>query len=385
MAPDFSGWATKAGLKCSDGRTIMPDAFKDQDQAKVPLVWQHAHGEVANVLGHALLENRPEGVYAYGFFNDTDDGQRAKKVVAHGDITQLSIYANKLIEKSKSVLHGVIREVSLVLAGANPGAQIDFVAVQHGDGLVEELEDEAIIFTGLEITLEHSESSEAADATTDEVEEKEEDVSDAIQHADEKSVEDVFNTLSDDQKDVVYYMIGEALKGAAGKDEAAHSGLNIKATLDGFTEDQQNVTFLMISEALKMGEHEAAHADIEEKDDNPADAETKEGTSMTHNVFEGNAADGKVKTGTSLSHADQERVFKRALQIGSLRDALVEHLDRTDDTLAHGIDDIDVLFPDARNVTGTPEFISVGPSGLPTFWVAPRKRRSPASRPSLRT
>ena len=145
MEADFSGYATKAGLKCSDGRTIMPDAFKDNHGMKVPLVWQHGHNDPTNVLGHAVLENRPDGVYAYGYFNDTDSGQSAKTLVEHKDITMLSIYANKLVERGKNVLHGAIREVSLVLSGANPGALIDNVRIAHSDGDVETLDDEAVI------------------------------------------------------------------------------------------------------------------------------------------------------------------------------------------------------------------------------------------------
>ena len=150
--PDFSGWATKAGLKCSDGRIIMPDAFKHQDQMTVPLVWQHSHNDPGNVLGHAVLENRPEGVYAYGYFNETEQAGNAKELVQHRDITSLSIYANQLTEKAKQVFHGVIREVSLVLSGANPGALIDNVTLAHGDGRMDVLEDEAIIYTGEELS-----------------------------------------------------------------------------------------------------------------------------------------------------------------------------------------------------------------------------------------
>jgi HK97 family phage prohead protease len=149
MEADFSGYATKAGIKCSDGRTIMPDAFKHNDGMKVPLVWQHGHNDPGNVLGHAVLEHRSDGVYAYGYFNSTEAGQSAKALVQHGDITALSIYANQLVEKAKSVLHGAIREVSLVLSGANPGALIDNVSFAHSDGEIQTLEDEAIIYTGL--------------------------------------------------------------------------------------------------------------------------------------------------------------------------------------------------------------------------------------------
>ena len=153
MKPDFSGYATRNDLKCSDGRTIRRDAFKDNDGQRVPLVWQHMHDSADNVLGHADLENRADGVYAYCFLNETSAGQNAKELVAHGDINAMSIYANKLVQKGSDVLHGAIREVSLVLSGANPGAMIDTVAIQHSDGFIEEQEDEAIITTGM--TIEH--------------------------------------------------------------------------------------------------------------------------------------------------------------------------------------------------------------------------------------
>ena len=159
--PDFSGYATKAGLKCSDGRTITPDAFKHQDKEVVPLVWQHGHGEPSNVLGRAILEHREDGIYAYGFFNDTDQAKNAKTLVQHEDIKSLSIYANQLTEKAKQVLHGFIREVSLVLSGANPGALIDNITLAHGDGEMVTLEDEAIIYTGLELNHADGQSSDS--------------------------------------------------------------------------------------------------------------------------------------------------------------------------------------------------------------------------------
>lgn len=157
MKPDFSGYATRNDLKCSDGRTIRRDAFKDNDGQRVPLVWQHMHDSADNVLGHADLENRADGVYAYCFLNETPAGQNAKELVAHGDINAMSIYANKLVQKGSDVLHGAIREVSLVLSGANPGAMIDTVAIQHSDGFIEEQEDEAIITTGM--TIEHGDET----------------------------------------------------------------------------------------------------------------------------------------------------------------------------------------------------------------------------------
>src|SRR5215813_1577487 len=170
MGADFSGYATKAGLKCSDGRTIMPDAFKHQDKVTVPLVWQHGHDTPDNVLGHAVLEARDDGIYSYGYFNNTPNGKNAKTLVEHKDITALSIYANKLVERGKQVFHGMIKEVSLVMSGANPGALIDYVQMQHSDGTVDTLEDEAIIFTGL--ALEHEDKPEDEEKEDEQVEEE---------------------------------------------------------------------------------------------------------------------------------------------------------------------------------------------------------------------
>ena len=187
---DFSGWATKAGLKCADGRTIMRDAFAEQHGVTVPLVWQHGHNDPKNVLGHAVLYNRPEGVYCEGYFNESEQARDAKVAVQHKDITQLSIYANKLVEKAKQVFHGKIREVSLVLAGANPGALIENVTIAHGDGLETELEEAAVIYTGLELELEHS----AASAET--------------------TLEEVWDSMSPEQQKVVEYMVGAAVEAA---------------------------------------------------------------------------------------------------------------------------------------------------------------------------
>src|SRR5215510_10268099 len=169
-AADFSGYATKAGLKCSDGRTITPEAFKHMDGMTVPLVWQHGHNDPKNILGHAVLKAIKDGIYAYGFFNDTDAGINAKKLVKHKDIKWMSIYANELVEKAKSVLHGQICEVSLVVKGANPGALIDFVALRHDGEVVQVFEDEAVIYTGLEIK--HSDELEEEELVEEENEEE---------------------------------------------------------------------------------------------------------------------------------------------------------------------------------------------------------------------
>ena len=202
---DFSGWATRNDIKCSDGRTIRKNAFKDNDGQTVPLVWNHSHNDPANVLGHALLENRDQGVYAYCTFNNSELGQTAKELVEHGDVTSLSIYANKLKQNGGDVIHGAIREVSLVLAGANPGAYIDSVMV-HG----EESDEEAVIFTGENISLSHAESEPQLEEKTEEEKTM----------AKEKTVQDVFNELTEEQKQVVYALIGQALEDAQdGEDE----------------------------------------------------------------------------------------------------------------------------------------------------------------------
>lgn len=267
MVYDFCGWASRAGIKCADGRTIAKNAFKHNNGLTVPLVWNHGHDDAKNVLGHALLENREEGVYVHGKFNDTAEGIHAKRLVQNGDITALSIYANNLQHDSmRNVLHGNIREVSLVLAGANPGAYIEDVIEHSG------LNTDSIIFGGYELDeLEHSAKKENEGN-------KEEDV----KMGDERTVQDVFDTLTEEQKTVVYALIGEALKEERGDDEE-----------------------------------------------------------MKQNIFENDNEEN------SLDHSAFEAALTDAKRYGSLRDSV----------LAHGIEDIEYLFPEAHNVNQTPEFI----------------------------
>jgi hypothetical protein len=296
---DFSGYATKAGLKCTDGRTIMPDAFKHQDQMQVPLVWQHGHADPENVLGHVLLENRSDGVYAYGFFNDSPRAQHTKGLVQHKDITALSIWANQLIERSSRVLHGAIREVSLVLSGANPGALIENVTIRHSDGDDQILDDEAIIYTGLELELVHAATTTKEIAMADTT-------------SDTQTVQDIYDGFTPEQKDVVHYMIGTAIEEAA--TTAQHS-------------EVPAVDLTEITTKLN---------------------EIQEGITMSHNVFE---QEGQ-KPGNSLSHDDVKGIVADAMKSGSLKDAVENY------ALAHGITNIDVLFPEAVAVNGaTPEFL----------------------------
>lgn len=333
MVPDFSGYATKAGLKCSDGRTIMPDAFKHQDKMTVPLVWQHGHNEPGNVLGHAVLENRADGVYAYAYFNNTTAGQNAKALVEHKDITQLSIYANQLVEKSKQVFHGMIKEVSLVIAGANPGAMIDQVAIRHADGDVETLEDEAIIYTGL--TLEHEDKPAVQ-------------VEDTVEHASaDATVQDVYDSLDEDQKALVHFMIQTAVEQAA----VQHSDDSTDSTDGADGTDSTDST----------------------DNNNPAedDLEHKEGSDMSRNVFE-QGKDTDTAERPVLSHSDVKEIVANAQKLGSLKAAVEDY------ALAHGITDIDLLFPDAKTLNNTPEW-----DKRRTEWVAgvlSGTRHSPFSR-----
>lgn len=336
MEADFSGYATKAGLKCSDGRTIMSDAFKHQDKTKVPLVWQHGHNDPENVLGHAILETRPDGVYAYGFFNNSGKAEHARGLVEHGDITMMSIWANDLIERTGRVLHGAIREVSLVLSGANPGALIENVTIRHSDDDSSVLEDEAIIYTGL--TLEHASDNTNTDRTDK-----------MATDSTEETVQDVYDEMTDKQKEVLHFMIGEALSGDNTLDHAADDSdgdsgeETVQDVYDSMSEKQQQVLHFMIGEALASGE---SLQQDNLGDNNDTDSK---GSEMKHNVFE---SDSLKESGVTLSHADINGIVADATKLGSLREAVEVY------ALAHGINDIDVLFPEAKALGDTPDFFS---------------------------
>lgn len=326
---DFSGWATRTNLRCSDGRTILKDAFKHCDGQTVPLVWNHQHNESFNVLGHALLENRDEGVYAYCTFNDTESGKNAKLLVEHGDISALSIYANKLEQRKnaqggRDVIHGSIREVSLVLAGANPGAFIDDIpSISHGEDGVEN--DEAVIYTGEDIELHHAEEAAEAEShdgdDSNKNEAKEESKMAENKENNEKTVKEVFDTLTEEQKTVVYALIGQALEDAA----------------NGSEEDDDDAT----------------HSDYEEGDD-----------TMKHNVFD---QDDQQRDGV-LSHSEIEAIFSDAARYGTLKSSFFAHAGDTEHatvTQDYGINGTDFLFPEAKALNMPPEFI-----GRDTGWVS---------------
>lgn len=313
---DFSGWATRNDIKCSDGRIIRRDAFKGNDGKEVPLVWNHDHNDPLNVLGHALLENRNEGVYVYGQFNNTEQGQNAKELVKHGDVTSLSIWANQLTQKGPDVLHGVIKEVSLVLAGANPGALIDTV-LMHGES---EDDDTAIIYSGEELSLSH------ADENEEEIEGEENENMNTknLEHAEkesastansetaansekkEKTVGDFLDSLSKEDRDIVYYLVGMAAEGKLENDD-----------------------------------------DDDEEDDEEVQHNDKGGdTVMKHNVFE-----KEEQTNDVLTHSEMETIINDAKKFGSMKESFLAHADE------FGIDNVEYLFPDVQNVTRTPEFI----------------------------
>lgn len=331
MEADFSGYATKAGLKCSDGRTITAEAFAHQDQMKVPLVWQHGHNEPANVLGHVLLEKRDDGIYCHGFFNDTEAGQSAKTLVRHGDITALSIYANHLVEKlikgAKSVLHGAIREVSLVLSGANPGALIDNISIAHSDGEVDVLDDEAIIYTGL--AIEH-------EAKTDDK-----------PSADEKTVQDVYDTLSAEQKDVVHFMIGAALENATSSAEHSDEESGVE-----HSDEESGVEHSDEESGEDDTPSDDTQSDDTQSDDNTneGDLNHQEGTDMSRNVFE--QAGPAKQEGATLTHDQLETIVADAKKMGSFKDSFLQH------AVEYGIENIDFLFPDARTLANSPELIT---------------------------
>lgn len=334
--PDFSGYATKASLKCSDGRTIMPEAFQHMDGQRVPLVWRHSHEDLTNVLGYADLEARPDGVYAYGYFNDSEKGRQARALVEHGDVDSLSIYANNLVERSKQVFHGVIRELSLVLSGANPGAKIENVRIAHGDGFddVSVLDDEAIIYSGE--ALEHS------DIYEDEDDEDPEEESNMV-HGDEPTIQDIYNTLNSEQRTVVEFMIGAALEEAGSGSDISHAeatdDMTVAEVYENFTQAQKDVVHFMIGAALEEAGSSAKHSAFF----------SQEGHDMSRNVFASDA--GAINTPT-LSHDALQSIVEDAKKNGSFKEAFLEHAER------YGIENIDMLFPDAKTITSQPELIA---------------------------
>lgn len=340
MKYDCGGYATKVNVRCTDGRVIMPGAFAHQDGEKVPLVWQHRRDEPENVLGHAILENRNDGVYAYLSFNNRPKSQHVKELVEHGDLDSLSIYAIDLKEQSKHVSHGLIKEVSIVFAGANAGAFIDNLAIAHGDGTVTELADEAIIYPyeAIEHGVEYSSGNDDAEETEEE--------ESSLEHADESeddselTVGDVMDSMNDTQKKFVHALVGNLLAAR----EMAHS-------------DEE------ITHSINDG-----------------------GNEMKINVFEGGAS--ATIQGPALNHEDIQAIFKSAKEMGSLKKAAtvyLEHMidegriaDPNGDKLEHSVENLDILFPEAKMVTSAPQRIARDHEWVSKVWNATSK--SPFSR-----
>jgi len=347
MEADFGGYVTRSGIKCTDGLIIAPNAFEHQDGMKVPLVWQHNHTEPSNILGYTILKNRPDGVYGESFFNDTEYGKMAKRFVQHGDVEALSIYASGLTKNKdrQVVLHGNIKEVSLVIAGANPGAFIDVINLAHSDGDIDDMEMDVLIYTGYALDvpedslIQHADKEEVIESVQelDKVE-----AADLIEHKDQeititqgetmvpatdtRTVQDVFDTLSEEQKNVVYFMIGEALS----QDQTAKHSNDSE---DNLQHDQ--------------GE-----------------------TYMSRNVFEQNGA--AVDTRHTLSHSQVKDIVNDAVRLGSLKESFLAHAQD------YGIENIDFLFPDARTLSNSPEILSRRTEWVSTILI--ETKHSPFSR-----
>ncbi len=377
MDYDFGGWATRNNIECSDGRVIMKDAFKQNDGQKVPLVWNHQHDDPNEVLGHALLENREEGVYAYCKFNDTDSGRQAKALVVNGDVDKLSIYANKLKSQMNNVVHGCIREVSLVLAGANPGAFIDSV-ITHSDESGDE--EEAVIYTDedLEIITDKNEVSEESKAqeenpennkneseksesensekdsssNNEESSQEESESDDEVEHSDKSmDVEDVFADLKDDDKNVIYSLIGEVEKTG----EVNANNEKFVKVFEGLTDEQQEMVYALVGKA-------ADEYDNKNKDNKEGEKEI-----MKHNVFE------KDEKNETLVHSEiVADALADAKKYGSMRESFLEH------AAANNIQNIDYLFPDAKELNTPPVVIKDNEEWVNVIMNS--VRRSPFSR-----
>ncbi len=342
---DFSGYVTKNDLRCSDGRVIRAGAFADQDGVKVPLVWNHDHRNMSNVVGHAMLENRDDGVYGYGAFNDTPNGINARELVAHGDICAMSIYANKLKQSGSDVLHGVIREVSLVYAGANPGAYIDTI-ISHEDGA----DEEAIMYFNQPLDLSHGEVKDA------EKDDNQDEKSAEKKSEPKRTIKEIIDGMTEEKKKVAMFIIGMALNKGKASNTVAHAdsddeepvskdGKTVKDVWNTFTEEEKNAVYAVIGTSIKENDSS--------EDEKENDQEEK---SMKHNAFDTTPMDDPMDG--VLTHADQLEVIKMAKQQGSLRAAIAAYAESCDH-LQHGIENIETLFPDYKDVKpGAPELLT---------------------------
>jgi HK97 family phage prohead protease len=389
---DFGGYATRHDVECADGRVILPGAFEQQNGTIVPLVYSHEHRNPGNVLGHCKLEYRPEGVYAHAYFNDTPNGQIVKTQVKHGDLKFLSIFANGLTEKArggiahaKSVMKGSIKEVSVVIAGANPGALIDYVNLAHSDGVWDDdiVEGEAIITTGVEIDVDLDENLAHADTAT---EDKADEATD-----DGNELQQILDTLNEEQATAVNYLLSQVATGAT--DSVEHSDTDsvdepvveatteaaaeVDAPAEAVADGTDNTDAEADADAAGADNAEAtaeatdtettdaeapADADNTEAGDNVQHADSQEDNSMTHNLFDAAGQTAGARPTAQLTHDGLESIVKRAKKIGSLKEAVeeyvIEHGVTVNGALQHGIENIEYLFPDAQTLESSPAFIS---------------------------
>lgn len=371
---DFGGWATKNDLLCADGRTIRRNAFKDDDGRTVPLVWQHNHDDPTRVIGHAMLENRDEGVYAYCSFNNSELGQHVKELVSHGDVRSLSIYANQLKQRGGDVIHGIIREVSVVLAGANPGAVIEFPMLAHG----EESTEEAVIWTGdedlsmgEEESLNHAVPEEKKEEPKEEP--KEESKEEPKKEEKDETVQDVLDTLTDKQMKVVQYLIGRAIGGEEADDEAEHDGFDdeedaiehadekqetVQDVLDTLSEKQMKVVQYLVGQALEEAENNKESGDKKDEEEDKKEEEVShsidyegEKMTMTKNLFDTENVSRQEEN--VLTHAQMDTIINDAKRLGTLKASVLAHSEE------YGIDQIDYIMPEYKEATGNgaPQFI----------------------------
>ena len=362
--PDFSGYATRNNIQCADGKIIARNAFIDQDGTRVPLVYMHDHNDPMNILGHADLENREDGVYCYGYLNNTPNAQVMREQIEHGDVNSLSIFANHLKHNANVITHGEIKEVSLVLAGANPGAYIENVSIQHGDYSDEF--DEAIIYSDDDLDSEDEDEDSYEEFEHDDAS----DDSEETDSSENQTVGEVLDSMNQEQQKVVFALIDMAKKGIKPSDTVEHSddgGKTVGEVFDSMTDMQRNVAYALISNAMngsssdsddqsnaqneKNSSDEAKHSDFEGADD------------MHINVFEDTNTNDEVNY-TNLSHADMAEMIKDAEHVGSMRAYFKNMTDPDtgevtlahDDTHKYGIQNIDILFPDAKAIRNTPDF-----------------------------
>lgn len=386
--PDFSGWATKYGIQCTDGRTILPGAFDEMEGKKVPIVWGHIHDDPDMVLGHAFLFKRPEGIWTEGYLNNGPKAQSTREALRNEDIDGLSIYANELKHvNGRQVQHGNIRELSVVLAGANKGATIESVQLAHGDEFYEELDDECIVYNDDEPMFhdedaaraqkrkkhpadEDEEEDEDSDADEEEDEEEEEDEDDEeedeeerLRHSDEENeLQEVWDSMNEDQQNLCSYLVDRAAEGEEAMAHADDDGEldSRREVWESMNEDQQNLCAYLVGQAAEGDDDEDVE---EEENEEESEEENEEGTDMKHNAFE------REKTSENyLSHEDQKAIIERGRALGSMRQAWNEAL-KTNEVLSHdvfnddgtkqtyGVANIDYLFPDYAELNDKPEFI----------------------------